>query len=291
MKGTKSNLKQNKKSMTKDVLKRLMKSPGAVTGMILLLILFLIAIFADVIVDYDVAIKRDMSIRLMHPCPEHIFGTDHLGRDMCARIIHGSRVSLLVSFTAVTLSTLVGGFFGSIAGYYGGRTDNIIMRVADIMLAIPGTLFAITIVAALGPNMVNLVIALSVSGIAGFARIFRASVMTVKNQDFIEASKEIGARTSRIIVKEVIPNALAPVIVQYTLKIGGTILATAGLSFIGLGAQPPSPEWGALLSTGKTFINDYQYLTVFPGLAIMITILAFNLLGDGLRDALDPRLK
>lgn len=283
--------KTNKYSITRDVFIRLMKNPGAVIGLILIVSFFAIALFADVIVSYDVAIKRDMSIRLQPPSAEHICGTDHLGRDMLARIIHGSRVSLVVSFTAVTASMFMGGTIGAISGYFGGKIDEVIMRIVDIMLAIPAILLAITIVAALGPSLINLIISLSISGSAGFARIVRASVLTVRSQDFIEASRSIGARSPRIILEDIIPNAMAPIIVQYTLRIGGTILMTAGMSFLGLGAKPPMPEWGALLSTGKTFIRDHAYLTTLPGLAIMITILAFNLLGDGLRDALDPRLK
>lgn len=281
-----------RRGRAQEVLKRLFKNKAAVIGMILLAMLILMAVFADVIVSYeDVAIKRNMAERLQPPSSAHWFGTDSLGRDLFARVVHGSRVSLSVGFIAVTASLLMGGTLGTLAGYYGGWVDTVIMRGTDILLAIPGMLLAITIVAALGPNMVNLVIALSVSGIPTFARVLKAAVITVKNQEYIESARAVGARDHTIILSDVLPNCMAPVIVQFTLKVASTILSTAGLSFLGLGAQPPTPEWGALLSDGRAFIRDNAYITIFPGLAIMVTVLSLNLLGDGLRDALDPRLR
>ena len=280
-----------RKSQALEVWKRLLRNKAAIIGLVILIALILVAIFADAIVSYDVVIKQNVANRLQYPSKEHWFGTDQLGRDIFARIIHGSRISLFVGVFSVTGSLVVGGIFGAMAGFYGGKIDSVIMRCTDVLLAIPGTLLAITIVAALGPNMTNLVIALTISGVPGFARIIKAAVITVKDQEYIEAARAIGAKDATIILSDVLPNCMAPIIVQVTLKVAGTILATAGLSFLGLGAQPPTPEWGSMLSGGRTFIRDYSYITIFPGLAIIITVLSLNLLGDGLRDALDPRLK
>ena len=229
--------------------------------------------------------------RLQGPSAEHWFGTDEFGRDIFARIIHGGRVSLVVGLVSISVSLVVGGCLGAFAGFYGGKVDNIIMRIMDIFLAIPSILLAITIVAALGTNLINVMIAIGISYIPTFARIVRAAVMGVKDQEFVESARAIGASNATIIFREVIPNCMAPIIVQATLSVAGAILSTASLSFIGLGVQPPSPEWGAMLSSGRNFLRDAMHLTLFPGLAIVITILALNLLGDGLRDALDPRLK
>lgn len=280
-----------RKSMAKDVWMRLLKNKAAMAGLVILILLSLTAIFADFIVGYDVAVSQNVVNKLQSPSREHWMGTDALGRDIFARVIHGSRISLSVGLVAVAGSLIAGGFFGAVAGFYGGRLDNLIMRCTDVFLAIPGTLLSITIVAALGPNMINMVIALTISGVPGFARIIRASVITIKDQEYIEAARSIGARDSTILLSHVLPNCIAPIIVQVTLKVAGIILATAGLSFLGLGAQPPTPEWGSMLSGGRTYIRDYSFITFFPGLAIILTVLSLNLLGDGLRDALDPRLK
>ena len=264
----------------------------AMIGLGILVVLILLAIFADVIADYEeVAIKMNTSIRLQGPSKDHILGTDELGRDIFARIIHGSRVSLQVGIIAVGIAILIGGTLGAIAGFYGGKLDNVIMRIMDIFLAVPSILLAITIVSALGTSMPNLMIAVGISSIPSYARIVRASVLSIKDQEFIEAARAIGAKDNRIILKHILPNSLAPVIVQGTLGVAGAILSTAGLSFIGLGIQKPAPEWGAMLSSGRPFLRDAWHVTTFPGIAIMITILSLNLLGDGLRDALDPRLK
>lgn len=254
--------------------------------------LALTAIFADVIADYDTkVIAQDIPNRLQGPSMEHWCGTDEFGRDIFARLVHGSRVSLVVGLISVSISLFIGGALGAIAGYYGGRVDNVIMRIMDIFLAVPSILLAMTIVAALGTSLVNVMLAIGVSGVPGYARIVRASVMSIKDQEFVEASRAIGAKSPTTIFREILPNCLAPIIVQATLSVAGAILSTASLSFIGLGVQPPSPEWGAMLSGGRNYLRDALHLTLFPGLAIVITILALNLLGDGLRDALDPRLK
>ncbi len=281
-----------KRSMAGEIWQRLRKNHLAMLGLAILLLLILAAVFADVIADYDTkVIAQHMSDRLQGPSRAHIFGTDEFGRDIFARLVHGSRVSLVVGVISVSVSLVLGGFFGAAAGYYGGRVDNIIMRIMDVFLAIPSILLAITIVAALGTNLFNVMLAIGVSGTPGFARIVRAAVMGVKDQEFVEASRAIGAMNGTIIFREIIPNCMAPIIVQSTLSVASAILSTASLSFIGLGVQPPAPEWGAMLASGRGFLRDAVHITLFPGLAIVITILALNLLGDGLRDALDPRLK
>lgn len=283
---------QKKRSMALEIWRRLRKNKMAMLGLVILVMLALTAIFADVIADYDTkVIAQDIKNRLQGPSMEHWCGTDEFGRDIFARLVHGSRVSLVVGLISVSISLLMGGALGAIAGYYGGRVDNVIMRIMDIFLAVPSILLAMTIVAALGTSLINVMLAIGISGIPGYARIVRASVMSIKDQEFVEASRAIGAKSPTTIFREILPNCLAPIIVQATLSVAGAILSTASLSFIGLGVQPPSPEWGAMLSGGRNYLRDALHLTLFPGLAIVITILALNLLGDGLRDALDPRLK
>lgn len=284
--------KYKKKSQFQEVFQRLAKNKTAMVGLFIVILLIALALLAPVIFDFEEqVIKQNIPNRLQHPSKDNIFGTDDLGRDIFTRLIYGSRVSLLVGFASVGIAFLVGGFLGALGGYYGGILDNVIMRFMDVFLAIPGTLFAITIAAALGNNIPNLIIALSISSVPRFARILRSSVITVRDVEFIEAAHAIGATDGRIILKHVIPNSLAPVIVQTTLNVATVILTIAGLSFLGLGIGPPTPEWGQMLSAGRNYIIGHSYITAFPGLAIMTTILALNLLGDGLRDALDPRLK
>lgn len=286
------NKRAKKRSMAVEVWQRLVKNKMAMLGLAILVLLALCAIFADVIADYETkVVAQNIANRLKGPSAEHWFGTDEFGRDIFARMVHGSRVSLVVGLISVSVSLVAGGTLGAFAGFYGGGVDNVIMRVMDIFLAVPSILLAITIVAALGPNLVNVMLAIGISGTPGFARIVRAAVMSVKDQEFVEASRAIGASNATIIFREIIPNCLAPIIVQSTLSVASAILSTASLSFIGLGVQPPDPEWGAMLSIGRNFLRDAVHLTLFPGLAIVVTILALNLLGDGLRDALDPRLK
>ncbi len=279
---------QNKKrSMAAEIWQRLVRNKMA-----MLVILVLAALFADVIADYDTkVVAQNIAERLQGPSAAHWFGTDEFGRDIFARLVHGSRVSLVVGLVSVSVSLIIGGTLGAFAGFYGGKVDNVIMRVMDIFLAVPSILLAITIVAALGTSLFNVMLAIGISGMPSFARIVRAAVMSVKDQEFVESSRAIGATSVTIIFREILPNCMAPIIVQATLSVAGAILSTASLSFIGLGVQPPSPEWGAMLSGGRNYLRDAIHLTLFPGLAIVITILALNLLGDGLRDALDPRLK
>jgi len=272
------------------VFARLRRSPLAMLGLAAVIALVLIAVFADYIAPYGYA-AQDLMSAFEPPSANHWFGTDEFGRDLFSRIIYGSRISLQVGFIAVGIAVFAGGFLGAVSGYYGGRLDNLIMRGMDILLSIPSILLAIAIAASLGPGLFNLMIAVGISSTPNYARIVRGSVLSIRNQEFVEAAKAVGSSDLRIILKHIIPNCMAPIIVQSTLGVAIAILTAAGLSFIGLGIQPPVPEWGAMLSGGREYIRDYAYMTIFPGLAIMISILALNFLGDGLRDALDPKLK
>ena len=284
--------KYKKRSQFWEVWRRLRKNKLAIIGLIIIVALTMIALCADFIADYDtVVIKQNIKGRLQPPSSEHIFGTDEYGRDIFARLVHGTRVSLTVGLISVSIALTVGGFLGAIAGYYGNKVDNVIMRIMDIFLAVPNILLAIAIVSALGASIINLMIAVGISSIPSYARIVRASVLSIKDQEFVEAARAIGSKDITIIISHIVPNSLAPVIVQATLGVANAILSTAAMSFIGLGIQPPAPEWGAMLSGGRTFLRDASHITIFPGIAIMITILALNMFGDGLRDALDPKLK
>jgi len=279
-----------KRSQWGMVWQRLKRNKMAMFGLGIMGLLVIIAIFAPIITPYDYDYQQLLS-RLQGPSSEHWFGTDHLGRDIFTRIIYGARVSLQVGLISIGIATFIGGMLGAVAGYFGGHFDTAVMRVMDILLAIPGILLAISIVAALGPGITNVMIAVGVSATPVEARVIRASVMQVRDQEFVEAAKAVGTSDLRIIFKHILPNAMAQIIVQATLGVAGAILSAAGLSFIGLGIQPPSPEWGAMLSEGRQHLRDYWHVTTFPGLAIMTTIFGLNLLGDGLRDALDPKLK
>lgn len=279
-----------KRSRFKEVWRRFRRSKQAMIGMVMLLILIFSAVFADIIAPYD-PLKQDIINRLQAPSASHLFGTDELGRDIFSRILFGSRISLTVGLIAVGLSSVVGCALGAIAGYYGGALDNIIMRCTDVLMAIPSILLNISIVAALGTGLQNVMIAIGISSVPAYCRIMRASLLSLKNQEFVDASRAAGASDAHIIIQHILPNSLAPLIVQATLKIGGAILSCASMSFIGLGIVPPTPEWGAMLSTGRDFLRDAPHLTTFPGMAIMFAVFAMNLMGDGLRDALDPKLK
>lgn len=283
---------RKKRGPWRDVGSRLIRNKMAVVGLIILLVIVFAAVFAEQIAPYgELAIGQNSSNRLQSPSSENWLGTDDLGRDIFARIIHGARISLMVGFVAVGIAVVAGGFLGIVAGYYGGRIDNVIMRFMDIFLAIPSILLAIAIVAAFGGSIFNMMVAIGVSSIPQFARIVRASVLQVKDQEFIESARAVGANDARIMIKHIIPNSLAPVIVQGTLGVASAILSTAGLAFIGLAIPKPTPEWGSMLSDSRSFLRVAPHMAMFPGLAIMITILSLNLLGDGLRDALDPKLK
>ena len=281
-----------KKSQIISIWHRFKKNKLALFGLVVFAFMLFIAVFANFIVDYERdAITQHMAKRFQSPSAEHIFGTDGFGRDMFARIIFGARISLFVGVVTIALALVVGAFIGASAGYYGGRIDEFLMRIMDVFLAIPQMILAIAIVAALGTGMFNILIALTVAQVPKFARIVRASILTVKTQDFIEAAKACGTSDSRIIVKHIIPNAVGPIIVQATLNVATTILVIAALSFVGLGIQPPTPEWGSMMADAKSQMRYHEYLIIIPGLFIAFTVMSLNLMGDGLRDALDPRLK
>lgn len=284
--------KKRRRSQVSIIWHRLRRDKMAMLGLAILLVMIILAVMADFIADYDTAvIGMNMRERLQTPSAAHWFGTDGYGRDVFARIIHGSRLSLSLSIFAMAAAVAIGSIIGAVAGYYGGRVDNVLMRVMDILLAIPPMLMSISIVAALGHSMVNLMIALSLAYIPVFARVIRSSILSVKGQEFIEAAKACGTSDARIIARHIIPNAIGPIIVQATLAMGSTILIISSLSFMGMGIQPPQPEWGTMLYEGRDLIRTSPYLVIFPGIAIALAVLSLNLLGDGLRDALDPRLK
>lgn len=281
-----------KKSQLKSIWHRFKKNKLAMLGMFMLIFLILIAILADFIAEYENdAIFQNMQKRFQSPNKEHIFGTDQYGRDVFARIIFGTRISLFVGCVTVGFALTIGAIIGATAGYYGGRVDNILMRIMDVFLAIPQSLMAISIVAALGNGLFNLLIAMSVAAVPRFSRIVRSSILQIKGQEFIEAAKACGTSDARIIARHIMPNAIGPIIVQATLNMATTILSVAGLSFIGLGIQSPVPEWGSMLSEAKSQMRYHPYLVISPGLAIMFAVMSLNLMGDGLRDALDPRMK
>ncbi|SIQ15083.1 peptide/nickel transport system permease protein [Alkalispirochaeta americana] len=279
-----------RRTRLEDTWRQFRKNKGAIVGSVLILLLAGIALAAPLAAPEGLD-DQHLGRRFQAPSRENILGTDNLGRDILSRIIHGSRLSLSIGFITTSIGLVAGGSLGAIAGYYGGNKDQVIMRFMDIILAIPGFIFAVALVTALGPNLLNLMIAVGLNSIPYFARIIRSSVLSVKEEEYIQAARVLGCSNGWIIVKHVIPNAFAPILVQATLRIGDTIIIAAGLSFLGLGAQPPLPEWGAMLSAGRQYLRDAWWMATFPGIAIMITVLAFNLVGDGLRDALDPRLK
>ncbi len=280
-----------KRSAMGEIWHRFRKNKGAVTGMIILAILFTIALTVDLWLDQELVIGQSIRDKLQSPSLEHFFGTDEMGRDLFWRIVYGSRYSLAIGFVAVFVSLAVGVPLGAIAGYYGKTVETVIMRITDIFSAVPAILMAVVVVSVLGSSTINLMIAVGVSSIPGFVRTTRAAVLTVRNQEYVEAARALGKSDLYIIFFHVLPNCLSPIIVQTTLRVASAIVSASSLSFLGLGIQPPAPEWGALLTAGKSFIRGYSYLTLFPGLAIMITVLAFNMVGDGLRDAMDPKLK
>ena len=269
---------------------RLTKSKTAMISLGFIVLLVCAVVFAPILTPYDFA-GIDLRSSLQFPSWQHIMGTDQYGRDLFTRLLFGGRISLLVALTATAMSIVVGGLIGAAAGYFGGWFDTVAMRIMDVFMAIPGLLMAITVAAALGTGIFNTAIAVAISNIPSLSRIMRSSVLLLREQEYVEAATAFGASDARIIRKHVIPNTLAPLIVQATLSIGNAILAIAGLSFIGLGIAPPTPEWGSILSNSMDQIMSFWPLIIFPGLMIALTMLAFNLLGDGLRDAMDPRLK
>lgn len=283
---------RKKMSRSRETWLRIRKSKTAMLGLIVMSIIMLIVIFADVLVDYESqVIVPDMKNRLQAPNSNYPLGTDAMGRDILARLIYGTRISIIVAISAVTLQVLGGVTLGSIAGFWGGKVEGIIMRIVDVFLAIPNLLMAITIASALGQSLINMILAIGIAGIPAMTRIVRATALTVREQDYMEAGKALGAKSRQLITFHLLPNCIAPIIIQATLRLASAILSTTSLSFLGIGIKPPMPEWGNMLSGGKDFIRSAPHIVIFPGLAILITLLAINLLGDGLRDALDPRLR
>ena len=282
--------KLRKSSQWKDVWIRLRRNKLAMVGMVIAVLLALMAIFAPVIAPYDYQVQS-IAERLQMPSAQHLMGTDNMGRDILSRLIYGGRISLLVSLLAVIVSLVIGGLLGAVSGYMGGKVDSIIMRLMDILMAIPGILLAVCISAALGGGVWQTALAIAVAGIAGVCRLVRGQTLTLRNQEYIEAARASGSGTLRILLSNIIPNCLAPIIVNTTMSIGGNIMMISALSFVGLGVQPPIPEWGAILNSGREYVSTFWPLITFPGIAIALTMFGFNVFGDGLRDALDPKLK
>ena len=281
---------KKKKSRFAETWRRLRKNKVAVASLFIIFLIILAAILAPILAPYPYD-QQDYSSAFSRSTKDHLLGTDRLGRDVLSRLLYGARQSLQIGLFSTTFAAAVGIFIGAIAGYYGGWTDNLIMRLLDVYQGIPMFLLTVTLAAVLGPSLRNAIIAIAISSISGYARLMRASILTVREMEYIEAATAINVGNSRIILKHIIPNAISPLIVSITMSLGSSVLAGAGLSFIGLGVQPPIPEWGAMISDARNFLRGNMYLSMYPGLCVMITVLSFNLLGDGLRDALDPRQK
>ncbi len=288
---TTENIEFKKKSRLNETWYRFRKNKLAVVGLVIFTLIMLCTLLVGFFIPYEASLQTNYENRLQAPSSEHLFGTDNFGRDTLARILHASRYSLLMGIGAVAIGITVGGLLGSLAGFYGGRIDTIIMRTTDTILCIPFMLLVLTIVVALGPSLVNVLIALMIAMVPSYTRVIRSTVLTVIGQDYIEAARACGTPDRFIILKHVLPNAIGPIIVQATMTVGLMIIWAASTSFLGMGIQPPTPEWGAMLSEGKDYMLRAPHLALFPGLAIGITAFSLNLMGDGLRDALDPRLK
>jgi len=281
-----------RKSQGAELLARFMKNKAAVVGLIIFALIVLVAAFAPLIADYKTeAINIDVLNQLQPPSREHLFGTDELGRDILARVVHGARISLVIGIASVAIALLIGGTLGAVSGYYGGWIDNIIMRIMDVFLCLPDVLLALAIIAAFGNSEANIMLSIGLAFTPKISRIVRSAVMGVRTSEYIEAARSIGAKNGRIILSHVLINCMGPIIVQVTLYVANAILTISSLSFIGLGIDAPTPEWGNMLAGGRQFMRDSVHIVMAPGLAIFFTILSLNLLGDGLRDTLDPRLK
>ncbi|MFN4189718.1 MAG: ABC transporter permease [Pseudothermotoga sp.] len=280
----------SKKSAWTITFKRISKNKGALIGMFVVVTIVIVAITAPLIAPYD-PYKQDLLSSLEGPSLKHPFGTDIFGRDVLSRVIYGARTSVSISFLAVIIAIFMGMTAGTVAGYFGGVVDEMLMRFLDILMAFPDILLAIAIVAALGPGKSNLIIAIAIYSFPQFARVMRASVLTVKNNEYIEAARAVGESNMAIIIRYVVPNALAPIIVQATLRMATAILTISGLSFLGLGVKPPEAEWGTDLAMARVYLEIAPHLGIFPGVALFLTVMGFNLFGDGLNDALNPRLK
>jgi len=271
-------------------MKRLLRNFAFTSGAILTIVLILVALAAPLISPFDPN-SQDTFRRLEPPSKQHLLGLDDLGRDVLSRILWGARVSLRVGFSVVFLASIIGITLGAMAGYFGGAVDTVVMRITDILLAFPGILLAIALVAVLGPSLNNVILALATIGWVGYARLVRGQVLKVREMEFVTAAKALGARSPRVIVRHVLPNVINPVIVMATLGLAGAILAEAALSFLGLGVQPPTPSWGAMLTAGRRYLGLANHLAIYPGIAIMLAVMGLNFLGDGLIDALDPKYR
>ena len=281
---------RKKDGMWKQTFKRLAKNPMAMLGLGIVLFLVLISFLAPFITTYT---YTDMDLKAMNkgPSAKHWFGTDSLGRDLFSRLLYGGRYTLGLGFGACAISTIIGILLGSVAGYFGSWVDNLVMRFCDVIQSIPGQLLCLIISATLGVGYINTIIALAIGGIARTVRLLRGSILSVRKEEYLEAGLTINCSAGRIMFKHLLPNVLSPIIVSFSMGIGGTIMVAAGLSVLGLGVQPPTPEWGAMLADGRDLMRNYPYQVLFPGVMILIAVMGFNLLGDGLRDALDPKLK
>ena len=271
-------------------LRRLVRQRGAVVGFAVLLSLVLVALAAPWLSARN-PIKTSPREALQPPSAKFLLGSDQLGRDVASRVMHGARISLTVGLISVSIALLIGAPIGLVSGFYGGRIDTLLMRLIDVLLAFPGILLALAIVTVLSPGLNNVMIAVGLSNVPAYARLTRASVLTAREQLYVEAARALGGRDLFILARYIVPNVVAPLIVTATLGLGTAILAAAALSFIGLGSQPPTPEWGRMLAEGRDYLREAWWISTFPGVGIMLTVLAMNLLGDGLRDVLDPRLK
>ncbi|RLE31734.1 D,D-dipeptide ABC transporter permease [Candidatus Acetothermia bacterium] len=274
----------------RDIARHVLRNPLSLSGLIIIILLILLAVLAPFIAPYD-PFATDPLQKLQPPSTKHLMGTDGLGRDILSRVLYGTRISLWIAILILVTAGIFGTIVGIVAGYAGGFLDNILMRITDIFMAFPRLILAMAIAAALGPSLTNVVIAISFGAWTVFARLARSRAIAVREEDFVEAARALGASNLRILFKHILPMALSPVIVQATLSMGGIILTAAGLGFLGFGAQPPTPEWGVMVSDGRNFMPHGWWVSTFPGLAIMITVLGFNLLGDGIRDILDPRMR
>lgn len=279
-----------RQSQTAIVLRQLRRNPIAIIGAVVMALEILMAIFAPVVAPYD-PLFQDFTVPLKGPSHAHLFGTDDTGRDILSRVIFGARISLRVGFVAVAIGAGIGVVLGIVSGFYSGVIDSILMRLTDLLLAFPGLLLALAIVAVLGPGLFNVMIAVGIGGVPVYTRLARASTLSARERDYVLAARSIGCTDSRIMFRYILPNVVPPVIVLATLGVAGAILTAASLSFIGVGAQPPTPEWGAILTLGRQYLQQAWWFTFFPGAAIMITVLAVNMVGDALRDALDPKLR
>lgn len=280
-----------RQSKAGEIWHRFRRNKGAILGLGILTVLVLVALTVDLWLPEEKINGINVLEKLQAPSARHLFGTDEMGRDLFWRTVYGTKYSLAIGFVAVMVSAVIGVPLGAAAGYYGKTVETVIMRLSDIFSAIPSILLAIAIVSVLGRTTGNLMLAVGIAAVPQFTRITRASVLTVKNEEYVEAARALGKTDLYIIFKHILPNCLSPIIVQTTLRVASAIISASSLSFLGIGIKPPMPEWGALLTAGKTYIMGYSYLCLFPGLAIMITVLAFNLVGDALRDAMDPKLK